>query len=73
MLQTLDAYIDRLAGLCEEEKGRLFEEAKQIIGSDISIPNPGPQTGAYYSEADLLLYGCPSPLKRSQELIDFWH
>jgi hypothetical protein len=57
MLQTLDAYIDRLAGLGEEEKDRLFEEAKQIIGSDIWIPNPGPQTGAYYSEADLLLYG----------------
>ena len=57
MLQTLDAYIDRLSGLDAEEKDRLFEEAKQIIGSDIWIPNPGPQTGAYYSEADLLLYG----------------
>ena len=57
MLQTLDAYIDRLSGLEPEEKDRLFGEAKQIIGSDLWIPNPGPQTAAYYSEADLLLYG----------------
>ena len=57
MLQTLDAHIDRLSGLEPEEKDRLFEEAKQIIGSDFWIPNPGSQTAAYYSEADLLLHG----------------
>lgn len=57
MLQTLDSFIDRLSGLEPEEKDRLFEEAKQIIGSDIWIANPGPQTAAYYSEADLLFYG----------------
>ena len=54
MLQMLDAYIDRMSGLEPEEKDRLFEEAKHIIGSDIWIPNPGPQTGAYYTEDDLL-------------------
>ena len=40
MLQMLDAYIDRMSGLEPEEKDRLFEEAKHIIGSDIWIPNP---------------------------------
>ena len=47
MLPTLDAYIDRLSGLEPAEKDRLFEEAKQIIGSDIWIPNPGLQPDAF--------------------------
>ena len=57
MLQTLDAYLEKLNGLPQEEVDRLYEEAKSVIGDTCWIPNPGPQTAAYYSEADILLYG----------------
>ena len=57
MLQTLDAYLEKLNGLPQEKVNRLYEEAKSVIGDTCWIPNPGPQTAAYYSEADILLYG----------------
>ena len=57
MLQTLDAYLEKLAGLPPEEVDKLYEEAKSVIGDTPWIPNPGPQTAAFYSEADILLYG----------------
>lgn len=57
MKQTLDAYLERLAALPDDEVDKLYEEAKSVIGDTCWIPNPGPQTAAYYSEADILLYG----------------
>ena len=57
MLQTLDAYLEKLNGLPQERVNRLYEEAKSVIGDTCWIPNPGPQTAAYYADADLLLYG----------------
>ena len=57
MKQTLDAYVDRLTGLEDDKVDQLVEEAKALIGDRPWIPNPGPQTEAFYSDADLLLYG----------------
>jgi hypothetical protein len=35
----------------------MLTEVKQLTGDKKWIPQPGPQTDAYYSEADILLYG----------------
>ena len=51
MLQTLDAYLEKLAGLPQEEVDRLYEEAKSVIGDTCWIPNPGPQTAAGLDDA----------------------
>ena len=40
MLQTLDAYLEKLNGLPQEEVDRLYEEAKSVIGEGTTIPNP---------------------------------
>ena len=57
MKQTLDAYLHKLTGLDDDKVDQLVEEAKALIGDRPWIPNPGPQTEAFYSDADLLLYG----------------
>lgn len=57
MKQTLDAYLEKLTGLDDDKVDQLVEEAKALIGDRPWIPNPGPQTEAFYSDADLLLYG----------------
>jgi|TARA_R100000093_G_scaffold67688_1_gene39134 hypothetical protein len=57
MKQTLDAYVEKLAGMPAEEQDALFDDANDILGDVPWIPNPGPQTEAYYTKADLLLYG----------------
>lgn len=57
MKQTLDSYIKLLGGMPPEEVDRLYSTAKEILGSQPWIPNPGPQTEAYYSKADVMLYG----------------
>ena len=51
MLQTLDAYLEKLNGLPQEEVDRLYEEAKSVIGDTYWIPNPGPQTAAGLDDA----------------------
>lgn len=58
-MSELDALITRLAGLPENERQKVAMEASsavQAIGAKW-IPNPGPQTDAYFSKADCLLYG----------------
>ena len=55
MNQVTDLVLERLRRLPPEE----IEAAKQayIDNRPKWIPNPGPQTEAYYSKADVLLYG----------------
>ena len=54
---TLDDIISRLVGMPDKERKAVIEEA-EIATADVKwLPNPGPQTAAYVSLADELLYG----------------
>lgn len=55
--QTLDEYIRRLSGLPEDELNTLYTTSKDIVGDPLWVPNPGPQTAAFFCPADMLLYG----------------
>lgn len=61
MLDESGLSIDKLAKLIElaspEERAKLFEQAEAIARSLPWTPTPGPQMEAYYSPADILLYG----------------
>lgn len=54
---NLDEMINRLAILSEEDKKKVVADAVTVSGSLRWIPSPGPQTEAYFSKADILLYG----------------
>ena len=54
---ALDEMITRLSGLPPEEVDKLTAEARSSHKGMKWIPNPGPQTDAYLSDADVLLYG----------------
>ena len=57
MQSALDELIGRLDGMPEKERVAVTEEALAVTSGMKWIPNPGPQTDAYFSEADVLLYG----------------
>jgi len=52
-MPNLDEYLTALGALSEADKKAILNQTKD----DIWIPNPGPQTQAYFSKADILLYG----------------
>ena len=54
---SLDEYIDRLGALPPAARAKAVEEAQQLTKNMLWIPNPGPQTEAFFCEADELLYG----------------
>ena len=54
MLQDI---ITKLSELPEKEKAALVKDATEATKGMKWIPNPGPQTEAYFSQADILLYG----------------
>lgn len=51
--QILAAY----NALPEAEQQEVIKDADQALGERHFVPNPGPQTDAYFSEADELFYG----------------
>lgn len=53
----LDDVIRALEGLDESTRRETLRQAEVIIAGKPFIPNPGPQTAAYFSEADVLLFG----------------
>lgn len=53
----LDEILKRLQGLPEKEKALLVAETMEATKHMRFIPLPGPQTQAYLSQADILLYG----------------
>lgn len=57
MSETLDALISTLTRLPEKDRAALQAEVMRDTGGMKFIPNVGPQTTAYFSPADLLLYG----------------
>lgn len=56
-MSLLDEIIGKLDALPEEEREGLVSEAVGATDDMLWVPNPGPQTDAYLSEADVLLYG----------------
>lgn len=57
MASSLDDLLSRLKELPPEEVAQLQLEAQTHVGDLQWFPNPGPQTEAYFSEADVLLFG----------------
>lgn len=53
----LDSLLSRVENFTAEERAEAAELALSITGEMKFVPNPGPQTEAWYSEADVLLYG----------------
>lgn len=56
-MNSLDAILERVAGLPPKEQEVIRQQAFEATKSMRWIPNPGPQTDAYFSKADVLLYG----------------
>lgn len=56
-MTQLDDVLARLGAMPEADKAKLVELASQTVGQRKFIPSPGPQTDAYFSKADVLLYG----------------
>jgi hypothetical protein len=54
---SLDEYLTSLAGLSDEDRQATVQAAVEATKDRRWIPNPGPQTDAYFCEADELLYG----------------
>jgi len=52
-MNNLEDYVSALSGLSEKDKKDILSQTE----GEIWIPNPGPQTAAYFSKADILLYG----------------
>lgn len=55
--EHLDALLARLRGLPAETQAEIDKELDAATGHMKWVPNPGPQTEAYYCRADQLLYG----------------
>jgi len=56
-LSTLDDIVAKLAKFSPEEYAVVAKSALDDTKHAKWVPNPGPQTDAYFSEADVLLYG----------------
>lgn len=56
-MSSLDEILARVNGLPDADRAALKKDVMERTKNDIWIPNPGPQTSAFYSPADLLLYG----------------
>lgn len=56
-MSLLEELLERTKGMAPEALEQLSQDASDIIGNRAWIPNPGPQTQAYISEADIILYG----------------
>jgi hypothetical protein len=56
-MTVLDDLLARIKGLPEEARAELEKEVMTATSSMIWVPNPGPQTEAFKSLADIVLYG----------------
>lgn len=56
-MSLLDEITAKLAGMPEDQRADLVEQVMCATGHMRFVPLPGPQTDAYYCEADVLLYG----------------
>ncbi len=53
----LDEILERLGAMSDEDKAELVAEVSDATKGMKWVPNPGPQTDAYFSKADILFYG----------------
>lgn len=53
----LDELLNKLDALSPQDKQKLIEEVQGATSDLRWVPNPGPQTDAYFCPADLMLYG----------------
>jgi hypothetical protein len=56
-LSLLDDITARLGALPAGDKSKVVDDAVSATSAMKWVPNPGPQTEAYFSAADILLYG----------------
>lgn len=54
---TLDDILKAYGALPAEQQKELLDTAQTLVGEKVALPNPGPQTDAYFSQADELFYG----------------
>lgn len=57
MANLLDDIIDRVTKMDDKETAALMATVSQATGDMVWIPQPGPQSDAYFTEADELFYG----------------
>lgn len=55
--QSLKEILGLLGGMPEDKRKEVIAEAERATKGMVFVPNPGPQTQAYLSKADVLLYG----------------
>ena len=65
----LDEVIARVRQKPAAERQKIIQQARKATAKMPWIPNPGPQTDAYLSVADILLYGGQAGGGKSQELV----
>lgn len=53
----LDEVLARFTNLAPKQQAEMLNHAQEIIAQRKWTPNPGPQTDAYFSKADVLLFG----------------
>lgn len=53
----LDDLIARVSAMTPEQRIKNYSDTLAITGGMKFVPSPGPQTDAYFSKADILLYG----------------
>ena len=56
-MSSLDEYLNALTGVPADKRKAIIAEAQEATKDMRWVPNPGPQTAAYFCEADELLYG----------------
>ena len=56
-MSGLDEVLERYGALPKAEQEKIAELAIEATKDRLFVPNPGPQTDAYFSKADLMLYG----------------
>ena len=57
MLSPIEEILAKIQRMPEAERAALEEQVLEGTKDEIWMPNPGPQSDAYFSPADLLLYG----------------
>jgi len=57
LMSLLDDVLEKLSSLPEDEREHVKAMAAEATKEMVFVPLPGPQTEAYLSEADVLLYG----------------